>query len=73
MRGHSLSDELKHLLQYNEDPNANVNQSVLPELLNLKPERKSILTGTIKATFANSSKKTIMIHYQSMYPLYKYV
>ena len=69
----SLSDELEHLLQYNEDPNANVKQSVLLELLNLKPEQKSILTRTIKATFPNSSLKTIMIHHQSMYPLHKYV
>ena len=65
---HSLSDELEHLLQYIEDPKAYVKQSVLLDLLNLKSEQKSILTRTIKATFPNASKKTIMIDHQSMYP-----
>ena len=52
MRGDvGTSDELEHLiLQYKEDPNAHIKQSVLLDLLNLKPEQKSILTRTITAT-----------------------
>jgi hypothetical protein len=48
-------------MQYKEDPNAHIKQSLLIDMLNLEPKEKSLLTRTVKATFPNSTKKIIMV------------
>jgi hypothetical protein len=64
-----LSNELEYLVQYKEDPNAHIKQSLLMDMLNLEPKEKSLLTRTVKATFPNSTKKIIMVDRESMYPI----
>jgi hypothetical protein len=48
-------------MQYKEDPNAHIKQSLLIDMLNLEPKEKSLLTRTVKVTFPNSTKKIIMV------------
>ena len=68
-RRQALSAELENLLEYQDDSNAYVKQSLLMDMLDLTDDNKSILTRTVKSAFPNSVKKTIMIDRQLMYPL----
>ncbi len=67
-RRHRLFTELERIVEYHEDSNVNVKQSLLMALLDLSDDDKSILTQSIKGLFLDSNKKTMMIERETMYP-----
>ncbi len=52
-----LSKELERLLDYCEDSNVHVKQSLLMSLLGLSDDKKNTLTRAIKEIFPHSTKK----------------
>jgi uncharacterized protein YecA (UPF0149 family) len=66
-----LFTELERIVEYHEESDVYVKQSLLMALLDLSDDDKSIITRSIKGLFPNSNKKTMMIEYETMYPFLK--
>ena len=67
-RRQNLSSELERLLQYQDDSNVYVKQSLVMSLLGLSDPDKNILTRSIKEIFPNVTKKTLLVKHENMYP-----
>ena len=55
-------------MQYHEDSNIHVKQALIMNLLGLSDTGKNILTRSIKEVFPNSTKKTIVVRHENVYP-----
>ena len=72
-RRQQLSTDLDHVVEYQEDPDVYVKQSLLLDLLGLTVNDKSILSRTITSLFPSSTKKKMVIEGERMYPFYKVI
>ncbi|XP_028412057.1 uncharacterized protein LOC114534786 [Dendronephthya gigantea] len=60
-RRNQLASKLEEILEYRENPDDHVEQSVLMEYLDVMDDQKSILTRAIKALFPEATKRSAMI------------
>jgi hypothetical protein len=63
-----LSSELERLLDYCEDSDVHVKQSLLMSLLGLSNDKKNTLTRAIKEIFPHSTKRKKVVGCENMYP-----